>query len=575
MIVKVEPYESANFVDDFFKQGLKAWSNTNNSRIKKAWVNEFLINQVIINLLLANYYSFFFVNISQFIEDNIENNKEMKTKYSLIIEQILSCIDNKEETDKDTIVKNIRNALAHADYEIYYNENDLSNSYIMITSDRIKGKITFNEMDKICDSLLTFQNDFFKMDKHLAECEDLKKLQSTNQTNFTRSLRKIKLIKLNETMNNWIKDAINNNSGTERVWLFRSELLTENNDLEELNSKQRNIIEYYINYLGMSNFIKCPEGIKNLILNMICRNCFDETININIVKLAFNETFDIAFNKYHYAYDGLAPMKYYGLLMLYAFYNMNYYNELSKQLDENKVIYSKVDLKDIDIIKLDDDTRNTKIKVKLSSYKSQLKSKKAALRKIKNQLQQISGNNNIPEKKKNEIISNLQTQTIEIVDNINDLEKKIKHLEESSSDIWENFNAQHFFNKLRNSISHSRFKIDYLSGLKYRNLGNTILTFWDEKDNKKVFELKIRVDDLIKLFSILISKIKEEVPYFKQNITYPISVINESVIINDKDSYNNSKEKLEQLIEGTNHIFKVYYYDSEETNQEYKGIKNK
>ena len=556
MYIELEHYENANAINQFYLKALKNWKiyGTKKSNINR--INIFPMSVELFMKMEINEIAFFFATQNQYIEDAIKENPKYEAKY---IEE-LSKIEvgkhfiSKVETNKQQFFYDIRSALAHANYKIFIKPElkDPEDNYIYIENDRVKGKISLGKLIEIKEKYQFIKESIDENEEMLANVNYIMSLKTNNKNNYKNAIDSLKLAKFKDpsTTIGIIMRAIPELS-TEYLSIV---------DVKDLTEKQKRIIKSYIDYVGLKKWNNTSTRAKVVALTLITKFCFN-----NKVRLQFDTmdlTRSIALGKYYEEkQDGLsilAPFHYANLLMQYSFYCLNTYKERAKQINIEDLLYTSNELSKInyiDVYDCDKDEIENKIIEKLKSEKNKLKIAQ------ENKEKQINGIMSTTKLENDDKISKLKERREEL-DRISitrkQIDEKLHELTEKQGKYGDYFSSPEFFDRLRNSISHGYYEIDYLSGLKTKNLENMIIRFYDKNDKRIVFDFKIRAADLISLFNTLLVEVKQKSPHYQRKKNYDSVIINESSLKNEKEVKKRSINTIQELINDSNHTLIIH-----------------
>ncbi len=561
MYRQLESYENANMINQFYIEGLKSWSIYGTNKSKAGRVNAFVLNPEMIIQMEINEIAFFFATHNQYIENAIKNNPSYEEGYIELLSEIGvgKHFESKKETDKKQFFHDIRNALAHANYKPFVKlELDSAlDSYIYIENDKVKGKLKLKQLLEIQKKYKYIKESLDRNEEMIANTDPITSLKTNNKKNYKEAIDSLRLAKFKSNLT------------TDSILLLSIPELSEEYfsfmDTKELTEKQKKIIKNYIDYIGLKKWNSIKQEAKIIALGIITKYCFNNKVRLQ--NDAMNLTRYIAIGAYSESMqDGLAilaPFHYTNLLMQYSFYCLNTYKERAKQINIEDLLYTSSELSKINFIDLydcDKDEIENQLIEKLKNEKEKLKNSQ------ENKEKQIKGIMESTKLTNEEKIKKLQERREELdktSNTLKEVEKKLTELKEKQGNYGDYLSSPEFFDRLRNSISHDYYEIDYQSGLKSKNLENMTIRFYDQNDKRIVFDFKIRAGDLISLFDTLLVKVKEESPHYKKEKTQASVVINKSTIATDKQAKQISIKISEELVDNSKHTIVIHNPNSE------------
>ncbi len=548
----LQDFENGDIIIRDFNQMLNYWSQKGNSKFYK---NKVLDNVVLeftpslLPLLVVNASSYIISMSEKRLEDEIANRpndpliQDFKD-YTLKTLDMDKYFIKKVPLDDEKMFHQIRNVLAHSNYKLYYDYEKLNDSYIECENDSIKGRIPVTVLEQMSNKYESVVTAMMEDSTILCDYKNLTNLTSTNEKSFQEALHNIK------------KGEIvgRSYSSTKNYGIPDLNDTTLNVTASKLSNEERRVLESYINYIGLSTWNDMPSALNHNLLLLVSKILFSSKpyFSKNFIQESINT---IMAPKNYPFIQLLSPFIYQNLLIQYTHYCFNTIKELAKKNTIDDSLYSNVDLSDVDIISLFDFNDSSVLNDKINSLESGLNRAKQDLENVEKQIINIPKSTKLTEEQKTALLASRQAYVNTKNNDISQMTLEKSSLENELNNHTQYLKSPEFYDKLRNSISHGFIKIDYLSGLDYRNLGNTVITFYDKNDKRDVFEFKITSKNLQLLFNNLMTEVKKQTNYYQQDAEVNAYIIN----ANKNITNDSAKEVTSQLINEdlTNTKFKL------------------
>ena len=460
----------------------------------------------------------------EYLEDHNINDEEINKVLTEETEDInLDSIKPKDPTmTEQEKIKQIRNCLAHGDFEIRLKdesklqpEDDNENITIYINNGKVKGELSYRTFyslssgyykihRKVCDNkvegICSYNIDVKGKNK-----EDLIK-------KFVRTIRvgneKID-DKMKKFLEKWLMNCTNfSNKINVGEWtelsMCLNDLITQSMQGEKnyfINSRFA-LLEKKITYSSLSKIFL--DSIRHL-------SSIDDTdtrhygmTRQNILKSSFSK----------YTYE--KPLLYADLLLGMTNYTIAYLKNVNDTSNDEIFNYIGIDMKDIKIETFQSNEQILKpidLNKELEIVKKQIKH----IKKMQKKYDEIKDENKrklLEEQNKEKILEQERTlKKLEIQKK--EIEKKIQTTGEVEYD------TKNFFRHIRNSILHGRYRIDYKKYFNTRRVEDIIFVFQDVNENNElIFEATIKADTLYRLNIDLQKKVNDEIQRAENRTRY-------------------------------------------------------
>lgn len=496
-MIELDRFESFLYVSDYFNHELsfyRALCNNRNSLhycilgTDKSITFSYTLNNISFNI--AND-----LKAISIFDDEITSKffDGLMDKYKL--REVFTCDG---EMSSYEIIQSIRNCLAHSNYSCtidYINDIKL----VHINNYKISGTLDMPTLQAIFTDINNYRISLDKPKYKYVDIDDICNLKTHNKSNYDRAFH--------------MKKVLFSDDSTET--------------LSDLTRDEMNLIRYYIDYYGLTQWIRLKPSQREYLLNQLipvlnsgdlsCHLCIQ--FNDYFMRYILSKRYDY---EMPYRINGLgvafySPIMYSNALLKYSFYVFNYLKESSSKEGFSSYIYRDLDISKINFKNQDNERY---VKYVCDSMVGELYNKSLAEeKKLKEKLQCINDsiekiassdmNDEDKKEKVKKITSSVEKTKSDLVRRIaitKDLEKRMKN---SSS-----YNYAELFRRLRNSISHGNYKIDYMSALKSKNLDNMVINFFDNEYGNS-FNVEIRASDLLDIFGQIIENMKKNAKYFQ------------------------------------------------------------
>ena len=419
----------------------------------------------------------------EIIRNNFNNNEKIQNLYSSIIEIISG------SNDIALSLKHFRDSIIHVNYDLIYPDKatpfymySMSNGNISTASDDFAVKINSDYIDNIIPlhTFFCLRNDYLYI-----AYNSIKKNKIDNIDDFSNCNIKNFSV-LEKKLNNVIV-----------------------ND-EKISSKDVEFIINYIKYIGIDYWcsltsVERKNITKSVIMPLLNEHQFVETSNtfsmLPITLIHYSKDYKKAYKYLKCRY--LYPYGYADSLFDSAFYVFNYYKTIINKSNDkdltNELLCSDINLKGVKFIptgasKDYNEEKNKFITTKILSTEEEL-------------IGEIEKYKDLLKKQKDDInkLENVIIQKPELVNTLSSfINRKKENIDKYNSIIEDNRNIiknknfsivkqSTFFRKLRNSVSHGRYYIDFNPGFVSRNLNDSVITFWDYDEEKQICDFKVQM----------------------------------------------------------------------------------
>ena len=540
MTRQVDSFEDYDIIIDYYKSALNHWSKSGNKKYNgNNWTNSISITDNLPLLIFMNEISSTIVKSDNFIKELIKTSPSKETYISNMLREtnINRSIRRKKEMSDIEFHHQIRNAIAHHNYQSYIDIKSHKNDYIVIENEFIKGKIKVTELYDYACGLEAIGKEMDKEDDLIANFDNLFRKELKNEYDLDKALLDLKLVSIKGIDNSKAVTYLVPNLDVKR---FFSKIVP-------LKKEERNLIKNYINYYG-PNRLKLDNAEKYRMLSYLHfyanKNKVASQINFGTITLK------TLLGEIDQNTSILAPFIFNYEVMQYSYFCLNLIKETAKNDNLEKEIFENTDFSDINIKEYRDDVQEPITNNRKNQLRRLIEQKQEKIERNQEQVNKIIINTKMTNEKKEELLNQKREQLI------NDAREKEKLEEELNLLNKPNYylNTIDFYNKLRNSISHDNISIDYNSGLKNFDLYNTKITFRDENVNGKVFKFTLTVRELLKMYDKIIKSIKQNAHFYQdEQIIRVGSLANKSKLVSDTEARENFENKFKELLEDTKH----------------------
>lgn len=536
---------------------------------------DFLKFERLSNLSNIAPYRILASNISLYISQVHEKTKDMKDKSLLdaTFSEMNSLNEIKSKNEELTLSEKktqIRNCLAHADYHIVIGDiekYDLSNIfdseaeatsamlYLEIENEKIKGKILFEELNKIAEK---YQEAYAYM-KHGYDVTFLLTMNPKNkirtEEEYFDKIKRIRIIRK--------KDESGKTFEKFKYWFVKNTKITKEEQAyienileltkqefksfdileEELRPESKAFIRKYIKYIGLKEILYSTNANKALnelnaannenMLPIELLTGIVSTIDLlkkqnNILGVNPGYIFDESFLKtmnekinelVKYSYQ--APMIYANNLLGMSYYMFDYTKEINEKSEKNYFDYYNI--KNLDEIKAYVEDKNgnkeqvpiqynplDKLQNRLNDVHSEINKLIKEKEKRENTKRSLENpKNKNPNKQKiieaiNEWMENYSEEEKKLIDKKSNIEKEIEA--EKAKGI-NNKDSIDFFRHLRNSMAHGNYSIIYGDLEKVEDI-KYCFKDKDEKNNS-IYSVELTSKQLEKILQAFQLKVNE------------------------------------------------------------------
>ena len=475
--------------------------------------SELSFNLSYLSLVRASFCvnSFNIAKLNEIILDL--KDKEVKEEYENKIDKYINeCISFKKikclkKLSDDEKRQKFKNALAHCNYQIIYDEND-SNSYhlfgfnlskkvegstkVMIKTEFIECELDLIEFSSVVEFYKKIGNDLYN--KHLKEeyvgLDELLTIKVVNFGVLKKAVDKIKVKK--------------------------------DGKLVDLDLDKKNRIINYLHFVRLQNWICIDKKKRKDIFDRVIVPIIDNSLGFNDDLLYYSvplyldgkSSMGSGKNIRDYLFD--IPVAYVSSVLSTGFFCFNYLKEAAKKEEQNVKFCKDFDLKGVKCVFPKKDNllkvcNNREFLVnELDKAEREEKKYNKKFNELNVNIESIRLNDCIPDDKKEKLIKNLEINLDEVREKLDDVSVKIPVYKEMLNKKTDYVNCSNFFKHLRNSFSHGFIEIDYNPGLKSKNVEDIVFIFKDyniDKDDREkrncVFHVEMTGDVLIRIINAL------------------------------------------------------------------------
>lgn len=537
-----------------YKELIKFWE------IKTPYIsyNEalmFVSNAASYARLLISSYSAQIARVNEMILDLEDTQRKdiYNNKISSYMDKVpaFSKITAKVPLTPQEIKQKIKNALAHAEYNLIYDNNDKNDLlvYLEIDTDYIYGKISFLDIDELWKFYTTISDELLTSDIAYSGVSDLFRMKANNVDLLKKAIDKIGTFKLDK------ENTINNNQT-----VLIDQCIP---DSIPLNKEQKELIFNYIRYIGLANWVKLDYRDRGIIFSRHLKFMINSKNNFRNSSANISDTLDYCIfhargeksviDMYFMSFE--SPNIYAGMILDLGFLTLNYIKEVLHKEELPNFNYRNINLNSIKytpsncikyVTKEEEQNRLKKI---ISELENRINKITLSIKKKKEDIKKIKKVDSIEETKKQQIIADKQKSLDENTIKLNESTSLLESLKEKVANATDYYDTNDFFKHLRNSISHGFYEVDYSEALKKKDLTKIIFKFYDyeidetnRKNRKLVFSASITANKLLDLFDELHQRVQQSYDTFD---IYE----NKTMIYDDtRKDKNMSKERAEEFL---------------------------
>ena len=475
--------------------------------------------------------------------------ENLDSRYKIDLEKfpglkVLDKLHFKKDCDIKEKIKQIRNCFAHGDYKLYieYKENSL-NATIKLKNKFVEGIISYEEVNDLffhAFKEIGRNTVYSKKNYFLVFLTPIFKI--TNYKTLNDFANKIKCFKITgknipfqlhgDNIDETVKD-IDKKYGFE---MFRKNMLKmkENKNFnnfkieeEKITEEHKKLFKLFIKKVGFKTFssiYRLKVSDRNQIINDIMAEIFNPYLDIQSQILSPISIFLLKrYKKFDYNttvifLHGLfiSPISYVNVVLLHAFFSLNYLRELNmlfeqklfdyKNFDLKGIKYSSTDSKEKIVKESSDKEKYEKNIVELRLREKKLQQELDGLIISKNKLEDVKNKNPRKEEfleikkvqiiKKNQEILEIQKQLLQELNMLNSANANIQN------------DCRNLFRYIRNAISHGTYEIDYLKFLKSENIDDIVIHFSNyDVEKESTFSLDTDLFHLKKLIKQVDSRV--------------------------------------------------------------------
>ena len=508
-------------------------------------------------------------NISLYISQIHEKTKDVDKRLIEDEFEKMDFLGNIESKQGEMSLKEkkiqIRNSLAHADYNIELECVDIDelsnntgtttkyakyNPVIVIDNDKIKAKISIEDLDKIA---MIYREIFVKY-VNGDNLEILVTRKNTNIRNVSDYLNNTKLFRINRRRDDkgvsftkikyWLNKYVcpsGEEKENEQFDQIKEDYKSFEIEEKEIGSNIKAFLESYSKYIGQSNLTNFYVGLalnqmipsfnEGILSIELLRNVIETFKNLKMYNdvLRVNEQYQYAPEMLETIERSVDELNFYSLqgsmiytnnLIALAYYELNYAREINDK--SNGTYFNYYNIKNLDGITATITDKN--------GNKESVPIEEIYLEKLNNRMDNINGEisnlNSLKENKENlqESLNNPQNKNPKKEIILKEIEEwmeneynpriqKLKKEEEELSEKIKNEDGKgtrssfEFFRHLRNSLAHGNYQIIYED---LNNLENTKFIFNDEDKNKGItYSVELTAGQLEKILDGFQQKVNE------------------------------------------------------------------
>lgn len=552
-------------VSEMYKYGLGLYNNIGN---RHANVHNYILTLHPVNTV------FFFINNSVFnITRNLECIKNDNNLDKNLLEYFCKYLIQKYELDKKLsydsnmssyeIIESIRNCLAHSNYVCRF-EPDKIDEYdgykIHMNNYRIDGEFEVGIISAISNEFSAFSDKIKKNKFSYEDITNICNIQTNNKKMFETALGTIK--KKTTIIENSVKqledDGTYVEKGNNNIFQIS---ISPKETISNLKYDETNLIKSYIEYYGLNKWVKLSSSQREKILNNIVM-----VMNNNTLNYYFKDMFDSYYMQYILSkalkttlsdkffdtkVEYFSPIMYSNALMEYSFYTLNYMKESAAKEGFAPLLYRDINVDSFKFNNLDKEkyvkfVNNAGVEIQ---YNNSLNKERQIIQSIettKNNIMALSLKD-MPDYEKKAKLEKLKARLIKDQEKLNERKKITQELDKRRQNL-SYYNCSELFRRLRNSVSHGKFEIDYSKALRNRDFGNMVVRFFDNEGNDDyAFDVEIKAKDLISIYQQLIDNMKRNASYFQDSKVIAVDVYDD--VPNDLwEMYKSEKEANSNII---------------------------
>lgn len=434
----------------------------------------------------------------------------------------------------------LRNAIAHVEFKIIEEENEW---YINFNHPNLTGKVSIEELASI----------YSIIDRIRIEYETKQKNKATKAVSGLNNLLDIKV----------------NNKQLLRQTISKIRFLEGDYPVvveRKLSKETEELIYSYIDYIGLNNWIEIPTLLKQELIEEILVKGF-------IIKSQFfPKTMEYLTTPVLNAMDmpntnmsGLfyeSPIAFAQSTLASSFFTFNYMLEAQKKEPIEDFHYFNLYVPcQIKYPKPEEVIKQIPTKDIVAEIDRQIEKEKKSLKRI---IPTIKGLITLEPRGLNErqkhTLDQYTFQVSEIIETIEVYKNRKTALTARKPQVPNIlYNSESFINHIRNSISHGFYTVDYLPGLKNKDLNKIVFHFEDyeidkrTRSKRKSFDCKITAEALIKLIKLYSMKFSSKTMLDSRRPTLIYNNINQ----NKQDLLAKGDKLATQIVESRSNAFRI------------------
>ena len=577
----IDNFKDYDKVLDFYSFLLQYWRHCANIRNvnKGKVISEYtLVNHItILKVFLNSAISKMLRNMEILKKDNsIDENRYLTILKNIYIKLKLDeyIIKKTETLSEDQIIVCIRNAFAHATFKLAITDEKIS---VIFEDEKIKAVLPLEIVHYMSDIMRDQKMLNVKRDSYLANYFPFAELKTTNQREWQTALNKITKIKFERGLVEYFVPVLGTVPiGTTHLCLSPSKEIAINQ--EKIDSETKRLVSKYIRYYGEKNWIQIHpylrEELLSLFLNKIINNEFYDVHNEFYLSKPIKNDFVYKTTSEENFFDAalntpyISPFAFISVFSDYAYYSLNFAKEASTRDKTNEVVYQDIEVQNVEFLEgsESDYVKHIDSPQYLVEERKYLKKERKKLnRKINScnaQIEGITSNKELTETEKKEKLIILNDTLKEKNKELKDVIQLLKINQKEIDNFKPHYAyTNEFFRRLRNSITHFTYEIDYRKALYIKDFDSIDLILSDS-DGADKFKAKINVGELTKIIEILTKRIKQRNPVYYRSDQIEIALPAQAY--SDEKLMRVAKETLSKWEEDTN---VKYHINEEEINE--------
>lgn len=495
-----------------YKTLIKIWGlHTPQSKFIKPFF--IAMNAPILQRMLISHHSAQISRANELILD-LEDEVQ-KEEYENLILEYMSDIESFKKIRPKTsmtpkmLMQHIKNALAHAEYDIDTSEDE--EHKIIIHSNFIEGEITPGDLELLSEFYMGIVSKLNLTDEMHYCMQDFLQLKTNNNELLKKTISKILVGK------NMVGMKL-----PREIKIFADFDLT--GTARPLSDEKQELIYDYIKYVAGQKWFQLSDTQKGGIFSRVITPMLSQEYVFQHSTLYLTKTLEWILKmpvdkNVMSTLEYSAPTIYSGLILELGFLNLNYVKEAQRKQYLPGFNYFDVDLSKIKywppecVETVSKEEEQRQLSLQAEAYDSTTAKLLKNINNSQNVIQSVN-QANISVERKQEIIQEQQKRITESKEKLTQIQQELEKIQEEKTNATGYTNSNDFFKHLRNSISHGFYKIDYSKALKEKDMSLIVYHFQDwniDKDDRKkrtlVFEAEITAGQLLNIFQTIESRL--------------------------------------------------------------------